>query len=326
MSAAVCAHGLLSAPLCTSLDAIRIQPGPSWRAIVGDRVLEEGSGPALRAPLVAALYEVLHSGHRQGSARSRSLRIPAFEKQLVAATPHETAAVRANLVQAPEDAGDAIVEIAGVRVRVPSTAVHVDRPWCAGDAVTVDIPAARPALSPGFFLADGSHGPAQAAPFLRVYVHVASPESAPQLWHKALVLLEEAGVPYRAKILSSPDAYPRTDALVIYLGADTWPRVKDVPPQLAELGGTSPGTSVFTQELAAGVALAWEPDDGRPGRTRLSFGEHRATAVADALIRHASGESGLSRDQAIHDALTEANADPLAPERNINSPTPGPAR
>ncbi|MFF4369278.1 T3SS effector HopA1 family protein [Streptomyces sp. NPDC001594] len=126
---------------------------------------------------------------------------------------------------------------------------------------------------------------------------------------------------YRAKILSSPGRCPRTDAMVVHLGADAWQLAAALPKALAGLPGTGTTTSILARRLSPGLAMAWEPDDIRPGYAHLSFGEHRAAALADGLIRHASACEPLSCDEAVGGAFTEAGIDPLSPDRNTGSPT-----
>ncbi|MFK0224070.1 T3SS effector HopA1 family protein [Streptomyces vinaceus] len=320
----VCPHGLLSARLCESLRLIRIRPGTEWTATVGDRTLAESSGSALRGPLVKALYDVLHAGRGEISQRSRSLRNPEFEKRLLAATPHSGTSAFAQLVgpvSGPGDGADeAVVEYSGVRVRVPTGSIRSTGTLLPGDTVSVEMPAARPALSPGFFLADGSHGRPGRTALLRLYVHVSDSDSAPGAWNSALSRLESEGVRYRAKILSSPQLFPRTDSLVIYLGPDAWQITTGLVGTLELLPGVRPTTSVFARCLAPGVAMAWEPADGRLGRAHLSYGQHRSAALADALIRHATGKNSSTLDQLVHQSLFDAGIDPKSPEQNIDSP------
>ncbi|MEV6681715.1 T3SS effector HopA1 family protein [Streptomyces erythrochromogenes] len=318
-----CAHGLLSGRLCRSLDLVDVRPGTGpldeWTATVADRTLTGDSAATLRGPLLRALYDVLHAGRAQTAAPPLTLRDHRFEERLTAATPHRHAPTPARAVDGADAEGVVLVEVAGVRVAVPAANVRTRQALRPGSTVYVDLPATRPALSPGFFLADGPLGPPEGPTLLRVYVHLTDPERAPEAWHRVLRCLERERVRYRAKILSSPDRYPRTDALVVYLGPDA----RDLAPALPRLLGALPGrgtaTSAFTERLAPGIATAWEPRDDRPGRTRLSFGEHRATVLADALIQHAT--AGLSRDEAVHRACADAGIDPLAPDRNT---VPGP--
>ncbi|MFE5828433.1 T3SS effector HopA1 family protein [Streptomyces erythrochromogenes] len=319
----VCPHGLLSARLCKSLEGIRIRPGSTWSATVHGRTVTADSAAALHAPLTRTLYDVLHAGRREDTARTRSLRDPRLEEQLTNATPHRTTIAHARIIESVNGSPETTIELSGVRVSAPAATIRASREAPGADGtITVELPAARPALSPGFFLADGSLGRPGNSALLRFYIHIADPGSAPDAWHQALSRLESRRIRYRAKILSAPRSYPRTDAMVVYLGADAWHLASDMPWMLGDLPGTASGTSVFARWLAPGIAMAWEPADDRPGHTHLSFGQHRADALADALIAHADDPAARSLDARVREALIRAGVAPLAPERNTGSPEP----
>src|SRR4051812_43082698 len=75
-------------------------------------------------------------------------------------------------------------------------------------------------------------------------------------------------------------------------------------PRRSRRGGRSGGEPALRRDRRRS-AIAWEPADTRPGMSGLSFGQHRAIAMAIGL----SGE---------------ANIDPAAPARNLDSPdSPG---
>jgi hypothetical protein len=179
--------------------------------------------------------------------------------------------------------------------------------------------AIRPALSPGFFLCDGSAGTVLGAgPILRLYTHLADPSFTPAAWSAALTALEEREVPYRAKAFSNPAGYPRRDALVIYLEEAGWPALPSLIETISALPGLVDDTSAFARRVGPGLAIAWDPADDRTGMRRLSFGEHRARVIAQGLI--ASAAEGTPRAAAVHAALETAGIDPVAPFRNRVSP------
>jgi hypothetical protein len=189
------------------------------------------------------------------------------------------------------------------------------------------VAAIRPSLSPGFFLVDGSRPLTHQGAILRVYLHVETPGAALDAWGRTLRCLEESGVPFRAKAASSAHALPRRDGVVVYLGSGD----QHVLPGLVEaLEGAVLGADVspFTRPLAPGVAVAWEPDDSRPGMRNTSFGEHRSRALAAGLIRytteHGTAPDGPhphpNRSKVVRQALLEAGIDPLDPARNLSSP------
>ncbi|AGP61345.1 hypothetical protein M271_49920 [Streptomyces rapamycinicus NRRL 5491] len=229
---------------------------------------------------------------------------------------------------ADADAGRAdplVLLLDGVKVAVPQEHCAPEVPITTG-LLSVRLPAMRPRLSPGFFLADGSRGRRAATPVLRVYVNIQQVHAAPAVWGAVLTVLEDAHAVYRAKVSSAPDLFPRRDALVVYLPPESWGAVATVASAVAGLPGVGTDTSPFTHQLAPGVSIAWEPEDRRPGQAGMSFGEHRASAVAEGLAAEAavtrtSGVRGeLSRERAVAKALTDAGIDPGQPARNTGSP------
>ena len=62
----------------------------------------------------------------------------------------------------------------------------------------------------------------------------------------------------------------------------------------------------FVRRLAPGVGTAWEPSDTHPGRQGLSFGQHRATVLAAALV-DAAGDDPVDH---IVTAFRDAGIDP----------------
>ncbi|MFF3333698.1 T3SS effector HopA1 family protein [Streptomyces sp. NPDC002888] len=305
-----------------------VEVSPDGRhATVAGRSLDADTPRKLRQELVTALYETFHVGHAFGAGNDegRPLREPAFERRLAECTPHTETLVaaqpREHGASPAAVAGAATAAVAGAATAAAARIAVVDGLRVRlGDAVeqvgdTVRLPARRPGLSPGFFLVDGSRGRPSGGPLLRLYQHVDHPDEAVGLWTRTLRTLEDAGVRYRAKVTSAQWLLPRRDGLVVYLGADAW----DVVPALtegvqpAEKAGRPDLSSSFARVLAPGVSLAWEPDDRRPGRRGLSFGQHRAAAVAEALLDGTGGASLPAR-------LREARVDPSAIHRNIDSP------
>ncbi|MEU7599513.1 T3SS effector HopA1 family protein [Streptomyces sp. NPDC041003] len=305
----------LSPELEHALNDITVQPDGCVARLAGRTV--EGNGPRhLHGLLKAALYEELHAGQRMATDKDpRELRDPAFESLLTAATPHRYATVRARLRQHLD--GAVLVDLDGVLVRVPEGALLADPPDDRR-MVRLSLPSARPAISPGFFLVDGSRGRSWSPPMLRIYVHLEAAEAAPPAWAAALRCLEDGGVRYRAKVCSTTDQFPRRDALVVYLGADDRHVVSEVAASVSGLAGVGDRVSVFTEEVAPGVSVGWEPIDTKP--STLSFGQHRATAVATGLIDHAMGTGQGSKAGVVAGALRDAGVDPTAPFRNLSSP------
>jgi plasmid stabilization system protein ParE len=315
----------LAPRLRTALDAIVVEPGGT-RARTGRRTLEADGPRELRHLLASALYDELHAGRPQDEgARPRTLREPEMEARLAEATPHRTTRVHAR-VHAAEDDGTVLVELDGVRVRVARGLVRAGTA-APGEEVELELAAARPALSPGFFLVDGSRGSrGRGGPLRRVYVHLEGPDAAPSAWNAVLGRLEALAVPYRAKISSSRRLFPRRDALVVYLGPGHWAAAEQLVAVAGAIDGRGETVSAFADPLAPGLAAAWEPVDPRPGMRGLSFGQHRSLAVAEGLVTHAvavavADGASASREQAVAVALRAAGADPLDPGRNLPPPS-----
>lgn len=299
-------------------------------ASAGGHTTEPGQPSELRPRLAALLYDVVHSGRPHGEKTRLSLRDPAFEQELRAAVPHRTVRRPATLLpprRTPADLAPGIlVDLNGIRVMAPPEAVSgPEAPSTPG--TTVALAAARPALSPGFLYVCGSSEPESDDQLLRVYVHVTDPRLAAPVWAAILEGLEDVGATYHAKALSSPSLYPRRDALVVYLGHRSWAACHTVAAAVRDLPGIAPGTSAFTHRLAPGTALAWEPDDTRPGMATMSFGQHRANALAEAAVRAAregidpaAPQSRTALATVLAEVCHAAGIDASAPFRNLRSP------
>ncbi|MEV6861386.1 T3SS effector HopA1 family protein [Streptosporangium subroseum] len=55
--------------------------------------------------------------------------------------------------------------------------------------------------------------------------------------------------------------------------------------------------SVFCRRIGPGVAIAWEPDDARPAMRGLSFGQHRAGVLAQALLDRLAADSDAAHPE-----------------------------
>jgi hypothetical protein len=66
--------------------------------------------------------------------------------------------------------------------------------------------------------------------------------------------------------------------------------------------------------------VAWEPADPRPGRRNLSFGEHRANVLAEALISQILHKRDKSRETVVMEALIDASIDPRNLARIVGAP------
>lgn len=309
---------LLLPELENALEKVELR-SDGMAAQVDGHKLEANSPRHLSVLLRWSLYDFLHSGRGPDTYKSKDVvRDAALEAELTRVMPHQETVTSARVDGRRGD--ELLASVDGTRVWVSQDRRIADAPG-DGEVVYLSMPAARPALSPGFFLADGSRGRSVRKPILRVYAHVRSIDAVPGVWAAALRCLEDKGVTYRAKVASSPLLLPRRDALVLFLGPDGWDAALDIVDALDGLPGLGDEASVFARRLAPGVSMAWHPFARRSrGPSGLSFGQHRATAVAQGLVDHATGTHRGSRNEAVADALREAGIDPAAPFRHEDSP------
>jgi len=310
-------HLELNPRIAALIDQVTVVPG-GLKAETAGEIYEADTPQGLVQPLAGALYQTLHTGRDKPlEAKLRTWREAEFDAALDEATGPRTSRVTGRLVSSGE--GHAVVAVDGVRVRVPEEALVARN----GDRADVLVPSARPGLSPGFFLATSSvsQGPAGGAT-LRLYAHLDSPDAAPEVWSTLVAFLEDAGVPWRAKISSSRLLYPRNDAAVVYLPRPSWRVARDCAQALQATGLLAPGTSPFTHPVTASVSCAFEPDDRRLSRRDMSFGQHRTHVFAEALVKHAAlphAEQEPVRE-VIASAFIDAGIDPSEPARNLSSP------
>ncbi|MFF7994243.1 T3SS effector HopA1 family protein [Kitasatospora xanthocidica] len=304
----------VSPALLAAAERVSVLPDRTG-ATVGKRQLEAETPRELRRLLSDALYHELHAGlDVEGGSLPFRLRDPEFEAELAKAVPHRETTLRGVLREVGEDTHR--VEFGGVTVRIPAERVVAEGEPASGAVVGVLNTSLRPALSPGFFMVEGTR-PHRSREVLRVYVHVESWRMARPVWHAALTHLEANGVTYRSKIVSSKLLYPRRDALVVYLDQRDREAVHGLAEAVGELPGLGSDTSVFTRRIRPGVSAAWEPRDPAPGMDGLSFGQHRASVLAKALVDTADAPDAFVR--VLHGHLVAANVDPADPYRNLDS-------
>jgi hypothetical protein len=303
----------LDARLASVVRAVEIADG-GLSARVGERTVTADGPRALLPALSAALYETFHSGHAHDPAARPGERHLSLEEALTAGVPHRHTSVSVPVHE--KGAREWVVDLLDVRVRVPGQ--RVAESGRDGWAV-IQADAIRPALSPGFFLCDGSAGSVLGGrPILRLYVHLADPSYTPEAWRIALGVLEGRPVPYRAKAFSRPSGYPRRDAMVIYLEEAGWPVLPELIAALSPLPGLVDDVSSYAKRVGPGLAVAWDPADDRTGMRLLSFGEHRSRVLSEGLVTSAT--QGVPVAVAVLDALLRGGIDPAAPFRNRNSP------
>jgi hypothetical protein len=285
---------------------------------IGDRHIEARSEAEFAYRLGYAIYEVLHVGWTAEPAdKARLSHDDAFEARLLAATPHASVVRTATVVSA--DAEHVIVELDGVRVQIPAAEAGQLRrdSGSGGSRISVTLPSYRPALSPSYWVTDGTRALPARTPIVRLYIHLQTAGAVLAAWPAALAFLEAGGTPYRAKATSVPALLPRRDAIVVYVGEPDMAAVTALGRRIGQAAEVAESVSVFCERLAPGVAMAFEPSDSRPAMRGLSFGEHRARAVAEGLLRQARSAGDQTVAQAVRRALQEAAIDPDRPARNL---------
>ncbi|MEU7042836.1 T3SS effector HopA1 family protein [Streptomyces varsoviensis] len=313
---------ILAPAMAAAAEAVTVSED-GLTAAVAEETVEADSPAKLALRLSQTLYQVVHVGRSKAeSSRPRSLRDARFDGLLEAAMPHTETLTGAVVHDHTED-GLLVASLGGgLRVLLPATAPSGKLPDRLPAAVSVRLPAARPALSTGFFLTDGSAGTGVGAGphTLRVYVHIGEADAAPAVWGAVLTVLEEQGLPYRAKVTSNPRMFPRRDGLVCYLPPKSWPVVPALAERISGMLGVREDVSPFTHRVAPGVSVSWEPQDQRPGMSVLSFGEHRSAALAQAVVRYRMHPEGTSQAAVLVETCMDAGIDPLSPARNLVSP------
>jgi acyl carrier protein len=102
----------------------------------------------------------------------------------------------------------------------------------------------------------------------------------------------------------------------VYVGDRDLAAVSTLAREIGRVAQVGPEVSLFTERIAPGVAIAWEPIDRRPGMRGLSFGEHRARATAEGLVQHAGSRSSGTAADAVRQALITAGIEPARPAWN----------
>ena len=284
-----------------------------YSAVVGGHEIPPGDQATLHQKLAEALYLSFHVGRWSPVPRqSMHKPDPRLRDDLRRAVPHASNRITVTLRSVAEQL---VVEWDGVLVRVPRAMASVSvLPRC-GESVQLDVPSARPALSPGFLFVEGSRAGDFEGDLVRVYLHVAEAEHAAGIWGAVLRCLEGGGVAYQAKVLSRTWEYPRRDAIVVYLPTEHADADQLIAHAVADETGLAEDVSVFAERRAPGIARAWEPSDKRVGMSGLSFGQHRAKVLATALLDSAA--TGEPREDAVVRAFVQAGVDPANPARNL---------
>lgn len=309
-------HLELNERVAAVLERVTVDEG-GLRAHTAGETYEAPSRQQLVQKLSGVLYQTLHTGRAKPlDGQPRTWREAEFDQRLSEATGERTSALSGQFVA--EEGPHLVVALDGVRALVPASSVTARD----GEHVEIALPSGRPGLSPGFFLATSRAPAPDAGATLRLYAHLDDPDAAPGVWKVLLDFLDEMPAPWRAKISSSRQLYPRHDALVVYLPRPAWRQARGCAQALADTGLLAPGTSPFTHPVNDSVGCAFEPDERRAARRDMSFGQHRTHVLAEALVQYAAAPEpaqGSLRD-AVATAYLDAGIDPSEPARNLSSP------
>ncbi|MBB4348586.1 T3SS effector HopA1 family protein [Aliirhizobium cellulosilyticum] len=178
---------------------------------------------------------------------------------------------------------------------------------------TLLFPCLQTGARPGFFVMHSSHGPANPVQF-RVYLNLESSRSITSLYY-IWQALDARSMKFSIKVVSSAYRLGRSDSAVIYIAADG---LRSCLRELRNLRFDRhfprlvASTSLFARRVSDGIAVAEEPER-RTGDALLSFGQHRASMLAAAII--AARTSGWSTDALIF-ALRMEGMDPRRAYRN----------
>lgn len=289
-------------------------------AKIGKTVICAGSFIELRAQLSAAIYTHFHIGNPDIENIPVSLHQD-LAAELISRIPHRSVLQSATALHlAPvmvQGLPRQVVSVGGVKVLFPLQDVdqHPER-----NTATVCVPSWRTRTTPGFLLALGGQLKVNEGPTARLYIACNSAAEALKLWPAVIRELSARKLSYQIKALSSSLAYPRSDAIVIYLAQNS---VSDLAYSLAplvrDLAAPKIPPSVFAHHISPRLSVAVEPKDLRPSHQGLSFGQHRSRVLADALLR--SSREGMSlRESWIHES-SAALINPVQPGEHLNTKT-----
>jgi hypothetical protein len=285
--------------LTSALEAVRVHSPTSYSwlghrtpplpSVVGKVIKADAARDYLRHTLQQRLYR---QWYRLGAPASADALDPGARPTALP-TPFLAALSKANCGTGPHESGWQVHAIDGDLIVIQRDGLRL---WARPDdiastdgttpslatPITVHLPKELLRASPGFYLALGDKElpPPGREPIVRLYWNI-SVNAAPHLMESVTSKLNEAGVPFRCKMISAPDTYARCDAAVLYLPKRCYPSAEEILAAIhhglrADIGDAVPA---LTKQLAPGLGLAEDPGDGN------SFGMHRCDLVAEGIIR-----------------------------------------
>jgi hypothetical protein len=135
---------------------------------------------------------------------------------------------------------------------------------------------------PGYYVANGTantpHLEAERSCKVRLYWNLSSAAAGPYIQHITRAL-DSARVPFRTKVVSSPEGYVNADAGVLYIERNDYARARDQILRVYEeiRNILNPEVPMFTKRLGDGLGIAEDPG------SELSFGQARCRTIAKGL-------------------------------------------
>ena len=185
-----------------------------------------------------------------------------------------------------EPDGRVVVEKHGVRFWMQPDHVELHDAggsFAPGESILVAVPGEIRGLLQGFYVFAGDEPDRRPVAgdsiTARFYWHVTE-RGAVKFVDTVSQVLNEAKIPFRAKILDEPSTFLRADAAVLYIAreriAETLPLLRAIYSDIRTyLRGSVP---MFTLRLAPGLSAADDPGDF------TSFGQHRCMVAARGLV------------------------------------------
>ena len=267
------------------------------------------SGPATEAYIAELLYDRCHG--RQDVLQAEAPTLEADEitdREFVERLSDANSGIgpehRDWTVCAIEDEGRFAVECDDLTLWIDAPG-----PVALGQRVPIRLPKEYRNLYPGHYVVIGDADEGAFGDSLRLYWDV-DPDGAEALIRLLTATFNGAKIPFRLKALSSPSAYTRADAAILYLprthrtagAAATRQVYREIHSRLR-----APVSSLVLQ-LAPGLGLAEDTVDGS------SFGVHRSLLLAPLL--HAA----LSEADTLGALATALEAQGYSPSRFYANP------
>ncbi len=174
-----------------------------------------------------------------------------------------------------------------------------------GIRLSLRFPKELLSISPGFYMALSdtvmTWGDTQG--LVRFYWNL-SVEGAVRFMRDATMMLNQANLPFKLKVLNDPHLFTRCDTVVLYIRGSDYEAASGILSTIYPVVSTSlrQRTPMFTKRLAPGLGLAEDPGQEE------SFGEHRCRILAEGMIRaYEQGKKSLDeRLRVVEDCFAEA--------------------